>query len=81
MPNPSTSESPVYADDPTRTTCYTQRIRKLASCLGMSELRSADDVIKEATLRLTQSGQSRDLTLDEWLTLGNNFRTTNKEHA
>ena len=66
--------------DDIRTTCYTENIRKLARAQGMSESESADSVIKGAIACLTQSGRSMDLSLDEWLNLGNNYRTT-KEHA
>lgn len=82
MPNPSTAEEAPNLDvDPTRTTCYRHHVAKLAACCGLSDKHSADDVIKTAIGRITQSGTSMDLTFDEWLTLGNNYRTNTKEHG
>jgi hypothetical protein len=67
--------------DPVRTTCYLSNVHKLALCCGLTTEHSADDVLKAAAERVTQTGTSLNLTLDEWLDLGNNYRTNNTEHA
>lgn len=59
--------------DDIRTTCYTANAQKLARVLGIDPGESADSVLKAAIARLESSGQSEDLTMEQWLRLGRRF--------